>query len=110
MKSIQNEGLARCTWGQALAALQSPVVGHTDGPHWDGAETQLAHSLRLFEEGQNRLQQARTHQAWGAVCRDRGNRAAARAHWQQAAVQWEASGLDHELARTRKLIESLEPG
>jgi tetratricopeptide (TPR) repeat protein len=98
-KTIQSEGLARRTWGQALAALETP--------QWDGAEAQLAHSLRLFEEGQHRLGAARTHEVWGTVCRDQGDLGGARAHWEQAAAQWEASGLEHELARVRALIEGL---
>jgi tetratricopeptide (TPR) repeat protein len=98
-KTIQSEGLARRTWGQALAALETP--------QWTEAEAQLAHSLRLFEAGENRLEAARTQEAWGAVCRDRGDLALARAHWEQAAAQWERSGLSHELARTQALIESL---
>jgi tetratricopeptide (TPR) repeat protein len=97
--SISGEGRARRAWGQALAALETP--------QWDEAEAQLAHSLRLFESGQARLEAARTHLAWGAVCRDRGDLAGARAHWGQAAAQWERSGLDRELARTRALIETV---
>jgi tetratricopeptide (TPR) repeat protein len=99
MRGTFAEGKARRTWGQALAALVPP--------HWDEAEAQMAHSLRLFEAGENRLEAARSHEAWGAVCRARGDFAAARAHWTQAAAQWEASGLDHELARVHTLIESL---
>ena len=99
MGSIFTEGMARRAWGQALAALVPP--------RGDEAEAQLAHSLRLLEEGQVRLEAARTHVAWGAVCRDRGHIAAAREHWERAAAQWETSGLTHELARTRALIESL---
>jgi tetratricopeptide (TPR) repeat protein len=101
------EGLARRAWGQALAALVPPVLSAAEGPRWDEAEAQLAESLRLLEAGPARLEAARTHVAWGAVCRDRGDLAAARAHWERAAAQWKASGLAHELARTRALIESL---
>ena len=76
-------------------------------PQWDEAEDQLAQSLRLLEEGQSRLEAARTHVAWGAICRDRGDFIGAREHWEQAATQWEKSGLTHDLARTRVLIENL---
>ncbi len=99
MGSIFAEGIARRTWGRALGALVPP--------QWDEAEDQLARSLRLLEEGQARLEAARTHVAWGAVCRDRGDLAGARAHWEKAATQWERSGVTHELARARALIESL---
>jgi tetratricopeptide (TPR) repeat protein len=99
MGSIFAEGLARRAWGQALAALEPP--------RWEEAEAQLAHSLRLLEEGQCRLEAARTQVAWGIVCRDREDLAGARAHWEQAAAQWETSGLTHELERTQALIERL---
>jgi len=115
-KAIYCEGLARRTWGLALAILARPVQsvaeglpGPSDieGRRWEEAEAQLAHSLRLLEAGQARLDAAHTHVAWGGTCRDRGDLAAAREHWEQAAAQWETSGLTHELARTRALIESL---
>ena len=94
-----SESMARRTWGQALAALVPP--------QWDEAEDQLVQSLCLLEEGQCRLEAARTQVAWGAVCRDRGDLAAAREHWEQAATQWETSGLVHELERICVLIDSL---
>jgi adenylate cyclase len=99
MGSIFAEGIARRTWGRALGALVPP--------QWEEAEDQLAQSLRLLEEGQARLEAARTQVAWGTICRDRGELAGAREHWELAATQWEASGLAHELQRTRALIESL---
>jgi hypothetical protein len=89
--------------------VEGPVPGEAEGPQWDEAEAQLAYSLCLLESGQCRLEAAHTHMAWGAVCRDRGDLAGARAHWEQAAAQWERSGLNHELARTRALLESLAP-
>jgi tetratricopeptide (TPR) repeat protein len=95
------EGLARRAWGQALAALAPP--------RWEEAKAQLAESMRLLEEGDSHLEAARTHVAWGIVCRDRGDLTAARAHWEQAAAQWEVSGLAHELKRTQVLIEGLQP-
>ena len=101
-KTIHCEGVARRTWGQALAALEPP--------EWYEAEDQLAQSLDLLEAGQSRLEAARTHVVWGTVCRDRGDLAAARAHWEHAAAQWDASGLAHELARTRALIGRLAQG
>jgi DNA-binding SARP family transcriptional activator len=100
-KTIHCEGLARRTWGQALAALVHP--------QWDEAEAQLAESLRLLEAGQSQLEAARTQVAWGTLCRDRGDLAAARAHWERAAAQWEASGLTHELERTRELSARATP-
>ena len=92
-------GLARRAWGQALVALKTP--------QWDEAEGQLAEGLRLLESGQAQLEAARTHVAWGAVCRDRGDLDAARTRWERAAAQWQASGLTHELERTRALLDGL---
>jgi tetratricopeptide (TPR) repeat protein len=100
MGGIFTEGLARRIQGQALAALAPP--------RWVEAEAQLKESLRLLESGQNRIEAAHTRLAWGRLCRDRGNPAAARAHWEQAAAQWETSGLTHELERTRSLIDDLD--
>jgi tetratricopeptide (TPR) repeat protein len=99
MGGIFAEGLARQVRGQALAAV--------DSPRWDEAENQLTESLRLLESGQHRIEAARTHVAWGSVCRDRGNLAAAREHWEQAAVQFEASDLLQELERIRALLADL---
>jgi hypothetical protein len=93
------EGLARQVRGQALAAL--------DPARWDEAEDQLKQSLRLLESGQHRVEAARTHVAWGSVCRNRGNATAARKHWEQAAAQFEASDLVQELGRIRALLADL---
>ena len=91
------EGLARQVWGQALATHEQ----------FDESESQLAESLRLFDLGQARLEAARTHAAWGTVCRERGNLAAARQHWEQTAAQFEKSGLARELEQTRELMATL---
>jgi DNA-binding SARP family transcriptional activator/tetratricopeptide (TPR) repeat protein len=109
------EGLAHRTWGQALAALVPPVlpqgrrddVSEAKGQQWDEAEAHMAQSLRRLEEGQARLEAARTQVAWGTICRDRGDLTAAQAHWERAAAQWETSSLTHELERTRALMERL---
>jgi tetratricopeptide (TPR) repeat protein len=100
MGGIFAEGWARRVQGQALAALAPPP--------WDEAEEQLKESLRLLESGQNRVDAAYTHLVWGNVCRDRGNNAAAREHWEQATVQFETSALVQELARIHALFEELE--
>ena len=99
MGGIFAEGLARQVRGQALAAL--------DPPRWDEAEAQLTESLRLLESGQHRIEAARTHEAWGTVCRDRANLTAAREHWEQAAVQFEASDLLQDLERIHALLADL---
>lgn len=93
------EGVAERVWGQALAAVQPAL--------WDDAVAHLAASLRCFEEGGARLEAARTHVAWGRLLRDRGDPSAARDHLEQAAAQFEASGLTDELERTRALLTNL---
>jgi class 3 adenylate cyclase/tetratricopeptide (TPR) repeat protein len=97
--AVMGPGMARRVWGQALAA-QTP-------PRWDEAEEQMAESLRLLESGQDRLEAARTQVAWGTVCRDRGNYAGARAHWEKSLVQWETSGIAGELANVQSLMAGL---
>ena len=87
------EGLAQRVWGQSLAALY-PV-------RWDEAEVHLGRSVSLLELGECHVEVARTHVAWGLLCRDRDDAAAALDHLQQAAVQFEAAGLSAELERTR---------
>lgn len=99
MGGIFAEGMARCVRGGALATLEPSC--------WEEAETQFAESVRLLESGQQWVEAAHTRVAWGHVCRDRGDTAAARAHWERAAAQWEASDLTQELDRTRALIADL---
>ena len=93
------EGLAQRSWGQALAAAHPPA--------WDRAEEHLAISLRRFEEGEARLEAARTQVAWGLLCRDRGDSAGALNHLERAVTQFEASELAVELERTRSLLRDL---
>jgi tetratricopeptide (TPR) repeat protein len=100
MGGIFAEGWARRIQGQALAALAPP--------RWDEAEDQLKESLRLLESGKIRVEAAYTHLAWGNVCRNRKNHAAARKHWEQAAVQFETSDLVQELERVHELLADLE--
>ena len=99
MDGIFAEALARQVQGQALAALEPP--------RWDEAEDQLDKSLRLLKSGQIRVEAARTHVAWGSVCRDRGNLAAAREHWKKAAVQFETSNLRQELGQVHAFLSDL---
>jgi hypothetical protein len=88
--------LAERVWGEALARCTPP--------RWDEAEAHLAASLRACEEGDARLEAARTHVAWGKVAQARGNLEAACEHFQKAAAQFEASGLEQELNATRALL------
>jgi class 3 adenylate cyclase/tetratricopeptide (TPR) repeat protein len=99
MGGIWGEGQARQVWGRSLAAMNPP--------RWDEAEAQMDESLRLFELGEGRLYAARTRMYWGSICRDRGNKDAAREHFEKAAAQWKASKIPWELERVNKLIGEL---
>jgi hypothetical protein len=83
-------GIAHRVWAQALAAA--------DPPRWDEAEVHVARGLELLEAGAARLPAAHAHLAWSPLCRARGDRASAREHVACAAAQFEASGLEPELA------------
>ena len=90
------EGLAHRTWAEALAA--------SEPPNFDEAERHLAASLQAFEQGEARLEAARTHLAWGKLLHARGQQATAREHLEQAAAQFEVSGLEQELQTARSLL------
>ncbi len=94
--SIYSEGLAQRVWGLALARLEPA--------RWKEADDHLTASLSAFEAGEARLEAAHTHVAWGRILRERGNNDAARVHFEQAAAQFEKSGLAQELDETRGLI------
>jgi len=96
---IYGVALAQRTWAQALARLETP--------QWEDAEARLAESLRLFEEGDSRLEMARTHVVWGDIDHARGNRAGAGEHYREALEQFEVSGLENEIPRLRELCQSL---
>ena len=94
------EGLARRTWGQALAALESPGEG----------EAHLARSVELLEAGECHVEVARSRAAWGLLCRDRGEPTAALEHFERAAAGFEAAGLTAELERTRSWMPRVGGG
>ena len=96
MEDNYGEGLAHRVWADAIAAIEPP--------HYDEAEIHLAESLRLFEDGDARIEAARTHVAWGKILLKCGKENAAREHFEKAAAQFEASGLTEELKRTRELM------
>jgi sugar phosphate isomerase/epimerase len=97
--SIWSVGVSHRVWGQALAKLSSPA--------WDQAETKMKESLGVLESGQNRLEAARTHLAWGEICRERGNTSTALNHWEQANRQFTASQATHEMQRVQNLMAAL---
>lgn len=99
MGGIHAAALAERTWAQALARLNPPM--------WGDAEARLAESMRLFEEGDSRLEMARTHIVWGELRCARGDLPAAGEHYRKALQQFEVSGLADEASRLRKLLQSL---
>lgn len=94
-------GIAERVWGQALARLEPPRCKQA-GAHF-------AESLRLFEEGPARLEAARTHVAWGKFLIEQCEPDAARQHFEQAAAQFDASGLTRELAEVQALLKEAAP-
>lgn len=90
------EGIVQRAWGEALMAL--------DPSQMEDAKAHLNRSLELFDSGGAVLEAARTHAAWGRVLLARGNAGAARAHFEKAAAQFQASGLTRELEETRRLL------
>jgi tetratricopeptide (TPR) repeat protein len=100
LDSLAGEATALATWGQALSALEPPCC--------DEAEARFAECLRLIEAVPSPPVAAHTHLVWGTLCRDRGDLAAAREHWEQAAALWEACGITWQVEKARALIETLQ--
>jgi hypothetical protein len=91
---ILGEGLAQRVCGQALARLS----------RWEEAEPHLAASVQTLLAGECRLEAARTQVVWGLACRDHSDEASAQAHFEHAAVQFEASGLTRECETAQKYL------
>ncbi|MCA1554162.1 MAG: hypothetical protein LC737_07275, partial [Chloroflexi bacterium] len=99
MGSVFSPGLAHRVWAQALAA--------SEPPQWDEAATHMAESARSLEAGEAFLESARTHVAWGDLCRACNDLAAAREHYEIAAQRFESAGLGAELEQTRQCLSEL---
>ncbi|MEP7287714.1 MAG: protein kinase [Chloroflexota bacterium] len=97
---VYAECVAQRVLGMALAASAPP--------RWDEAEAAMSVSVQGFQNGENLLEAARTQRAWGVVCRDRHNSAAALEHLQAAATQFALSELAHELEPTQQLIDAIK--
>ncbi len=98
---ILSAGIAQRVWGQALARLA----------RWEEAERHLAESWQTLLSGEILLEAARTQVAWGLLCRDRGDVASAQRHLEQAAAQFETSGLTNELETVhRSLAQMVQRG
>jgi len=96
---VLSAGLAQRVWGQALARLA----------RWKEAEAHLSESWQILLFGENLLEAARTQVAWGLLCRDRGDQASSQGHLEQAATQFEASGLTRELEMVRTYLAQMGP-
>jgi len=94
---VLGEGMAQRVWGQALGRLA----------RWEEAEEHLAKSWQLLLEGENVLEAARTQVAWGLFCRDCGDLVSAQGHLEQAAAQFEASGLTRELETVQSYLAQM---
>jgi tetratricopeptide (TPR) repeat protein len=99
LDSLAGEGFAEVVWGQALATIEPP--------RWDEAVARFVGALRVIESVPSPPVAANLHLIWGTVCRDRGDLAAAREHWEQAASLWEACGITRHVDTVRGLIEAL---
>ncbi len=94
---ILSAGIAQRVWGQALARLA----------RWEEAERHLAESWQTLLSGEILLEAARTQVAWGLLCRDHGVTVSARGHLEQAATQFEASGLTRELETVQSYLAQM---
>jgi tetratricopeptide (TPR) repeat protein/transcriptional regulator with XRE-family HTH domain len=97
MGGILSAGVAQRVWGQGLAHLS----------RWDEAEIHLVQSWQTLLSGEILLEAARTQVAWGLLCRDRGDTASAQEHFEQAAAQFEASGLTRELETVQSYLAQI---
>ena len=96
---VLSAGLSHRVWGQALARLA----------RWDEVEAHLAASVQTLLSGESLLEAARTHVAWGLLCRDRDDQASAQGHFESAAAQFEVSGLTRELEMVRHYLAQMGP-
>jgi class 3 adenylate cyclase/tetratricopeptide (TPR) repeat protein len=96
--AVWSAGVAYRVWGLALVNL--------DPPRWEEAEKHLTDSISALEteSGRNQLEAARTHAAWGKVCRDRGNTATAHTHWEEANRQFTESEAFQEIRKVNELL------
>jgi tetratricopeptide (TPR) repeat protein len=91
------EAWSQRVWGQALAAL---------APHeWREAENHMRESARLFAESDAAPELARTHVAWGLLCRARESVASAREHLEHALRIFERTDIDAESAEVSALVK-----
>jgi tetratricopeptide (TPR) repeat protein len=94
---ILSVGIAQRVWGQVLAHLS----------RWEEAEIHLVESWQTLLSGEILLEAARTQVVWGLLCRDRGDLVSAQEHFEQAAAQFEASGLTRELETVHRYLAQM---
>ena len=61
-------------------------------------------SVYFLESGQNQIEAARTHFAWGQLCYDLGNANEARVHLEQAAHKFSESNAKNDLENVKELL------
>lgn len=91
-------GVLYRAWGLALAYGKQ---------RWDEAEAHLKAAVSVYESGDCKLLVALTHLEWGKVCRSRGRKTDALAHFKLAATQYAESRLADNLASAQQLIADL---
>jgi predicted ATPase len=113
-------GLAEQAWRFNLAAGEEAVrllarVGahlhYTQAlahlSRWEEAEMHLAANVQTLLSGEILLEAVRTRVALGLLCRDCGDLTSAHGHFEQAAAQFEASGLTRELEAVHSYLAEM---
>ena len=95
---VYAEAIARRVLAQAMLQLNPD--------RWAETQAALDTVLQSLEVGPARLEIAHTHVVYGELLLKRGQRSAAREHFEKAIAQFVKSGLQRELARVRALSAS----
>jgi tetratricopeptide (TPR) repeat protein len=97
--SLLNQVRVHRLIGQTLARL--------DSSDWADIDSHLATALDLSDANNMRLEAADLHSIWGQLLADRGNKAAALEHLQQALAQFTTSELADRCREMQQQIERL---
>lgn len=76
--------------------------------HEQLAEANFAASLSAFEPGDARIEAAQTHASWCKILAESGRVDEARAHFDLALTQFEASGLRGEFEQARRSLAAMD--
>ncbi len=90
------------SWGIAPRVLA--VVKSRQGANAAEVDAALEESLQVLRSGDNQLMAAQTEVFWGRICRERGDESMAQLHFSRALAQYETSGCEYALAKTRRMI------